>query len=92
MVLLCVCIANREDPEGNGFSVSAEQKLSKYPCQQNNHTQPPVYLGGRGVKVALYYFRREVSLMIKLENNLQEVMPRGGLLYYITDSPSTHDL
>ena len=27
MVLLCVCIANREDPEGNGFSVSAEQKL-----------------------------------------------------------------
>lgn len=31
VVLACVSIANGEGPEGNGFSMSEEQKLSKYP-------------------------------------------------------------
>lgn len=31
MVLSCVHVANREGPEGNGFSMSVEWKLSKYP-------------------------------------------------------------
>lgn len=57
------------------------------------YTEPSVYPGAR-VQVVLYCFRREESLMVKLENNLPEIMPRSGaiavlqipLMYMIVDS------